>query len=471
MFTLNPQIHRSSFTVDEDCIVMAAIKKYGTNFRDFPANLLPGRNLRQIRSRYNNVLKFVGKRDHWTQDHDIKLMELVDELGATNWVQIAEKMIYHSRTSCRQRYTTIKKFLNKYPNLTVSDVPRRKRAFSTNVTTDNWMEQMQRNEYDDTDDDANEIVDSKSDSQHLILKKTEKNFYEYFKYSHNFVFGKRVIGGDGLFENVQIACQLMHASHIPMQMDIYNHKFSNYVTMNSITRQYRLQNLVLGQLTELIRNDFRFPVNLSTILGLRGLTIMFDSKTCAKSQSNSKTEEKQPQKQHKAMELFKSRFQSVFKNTAAVAKLNDLQPVRETVRIRGRKRKLPRASAFDNSSKLMRVIPSTEPSTSGENAESNRITVLENISIDLSNTQSTSHQSNQLLEELATTSYEPYNFQYTFDPYKNMYKIDVPMYPSDSEEKFDDQNENSSTQFIVFDPTVIDEDSITDPSSITKIEK
>lgn len=49
--------------------------------------------------------------------------------------------------------------------------------------------------------------------------------------------------------------------------------------------------------------------------------------------------------------------------------------------------------------------------------------------------------------------------------------MDVPMYTSDSEAKFDDQNENSSTRFIVFDPTVIDEDSITDPSSITKIEK
>lgn len=65
MFSLHPEINRAPFTVDEDCILMAAIKEYGCNYREFPTNLLPGRNMRQIRERYNNVLKHVNVREHW----------------------------------------------------------------------------------------------------------------------------------------------------------------------------------------------------------------------------------------------------------------------------------------------------------------------------------------------------------------------------------------------------------------------
>lgn len=186
---------------------MAAIKEYGLNYREFPTNLLPGRNMRQIRSRYNNVLRHVNVREHWTEQHDIKLMELVEKYGTSDWVRISDEMVSHTRTSCRQRYTTIRKFLDKHPNRTVSDVPRRKRPFSTNVTTDNWMEAIIEAKNFDAIVAASEDEDEEENPQAILpcgksiaqsLHNTD--YYDFLKYSFNFKFGTAVPGSDALFE-------------------------------------------------------------------------------------------------------------------------------------------------------------------------------------------------------------------------------------------------------------------------------
>lgn len=140
MFSLKPTIKRDKFTVEEDCVLMAAVQKYETNFKLFPPNLLPGRNLVQIRNRYNNVLQYNGKARSWTPEDDQKLLDLVEKIGTKNWAQISTELQGHSRLSCRTRYTTIVKFLEKHPEATVADVTRKKRKTSSTVTTDNWME-------------------------------------------------------------------------------------------------------------------------------------------------------------------------------------------------------------------------------------------------------------------------------------------------------------------------------------------
>lgn len=352
MFSLNPQIKRSAFTTDEDCILMAAVKEHGFNFRDFPTNLLPGRSNRQLRNRYNNVLRHVGKREHWTEDHDIKLVQLVDELGTANWLEVAKRIAFHSRTSCRQRYMTIKKFLDKNPNASIWDVPRRRKAFSTNVTADNWMETMLSNHAmrdaafaglagaGATEPTQSPVAAQKpattTASRAIIMKANERKLFEYLKYGYNFEWGRRITGNDGLVENFQIAGELLNAPAVTVALNMRDRPFSEYVTLDAAAEKAPLQPELRAQLTQLSRGEFRFPVNMNTLLGLRGLVIAFEGNK----KKRPKVESMAHERQNAALALFEQRFMSVFANTAEVAKMTGSKA--ESVRLgiaRKRRRK------------------------------------------------------------------------------------------------------------------------------------
>lgn len=350
---------------------MAAVEERGTNFRDFPSDLLPGRNIRQIRCRYNNVLKHVGKRGHWNQDHDTKLMQLVDELGPSNWTEVSNRIIYHSRTSCRQRYTTITRYLTKHPNATIADVPRRKKAFSTNVTSENWMETLLDNQAGTENPTENTKLalqavnkvklPTKPRKPALILKSNERALYEYFKYAYNFEFGRRIYAGDGLIENIQIASMLLHAPMVPLRLDVNAQYFSDYVTLNKGTGKFLMEPDLQTKLKQLSQGDFRFPVNMNTLLGLRGLTIAFEGdKDKARPKIKQERSNGNEEPKHEALQLFEKRFRSLFANTAAIAKLTDFFDD-TNVKLRNRKRKQPPTSTV--TSKVL-VQSYTEPSTS-----------------------------------------------------------------------------------------------------------
>lgn len=350
MFTLNPEINRAPFTVEEDCILMAAIKEYGLNYSDFPTNLLPGRSMKQIRSRYNNVLKFVNVREHWTEHHDEKLVELVDRYGTSEWAKISEELVSHTRTSCRQRYTTIQKFLRKHPDKTISDVPRRKRAFSTNVTTDNWMEAIIEAKNFDSIEAASEDESERDVAEkNCKTKKSQQTgvgksalystaYFDFFKYSFNFKFGETIPGSDALFENIQIACQLLQAPALPRQIDVSDVSFSSYVTMQNNSKKVRLEPDLLQSLIQLGKNDFLYPVNLNTILGLRGLTLMFETVDKKKAPPKRIKREANTAENHDALNLFKMRFNSIFKHSAAIANLQRTS-TSVSLRLRNHKRK------------------------------------------------------------------------------------------------------------------------------------
>lgn len=331
MFTLNPEINRAPFTVEEDCILMAAIKEYGINFREFPTNLLPGRSMRQIRSRYNNVLRHVNVREHWTEEHDRRLMKLVEQYGTSEWVKIADEMVSHSRTSCRQRHSTIQKFLEKNPTKTIADVPRRKRAFSTNVTTENWMETIIEAKHfesiETVDSSLNEtkttLTPQKRQNTAVVKPTYNVHYYDFLKYAFNFRLGETIPGSDSLYENVQIACQLLQASNLPRHIDISDPSFSRYVIMQPNVEKKVLDTDLLYSLMQLGKKDFMFPVNLNTILGMRALTIMFEGNEKKKSTEKQMATVKRETKNHEhdALNLFKMRFRSIFKHTAAIAKM------------------------------------------------------------------------------------------------------------------------------------------------------
>lgn len=478
MFTLNPEINRAPFTVEEDCILMAAIKEYGLNYREFPTNLLPGRSMKQIRSRYNNVLKHVNCREHWTELHDRKLVELVDRHGTSDWVKIANEMVSHSRTSCRQRYTTIQKFLEKNPDKTVSDVPRRKRAFSTNVTTDNWMEtiieakNLESIESAQSDplslniEPRTNIRHKKSQSTILSKASYSPPYYDFFKYSFNFKFSESLLGSDALFENLQIASQLLQAPSIPKQMDITNPSFSCYVTVRNNAKKIQLEPELLRSLIQLGKNDFLYPVNINTILGMRGLTIMFEACDKKKSPLKSNRKETDTNDEHDALNLFKMRFKSIFKQTAAVARQQrSLTSV--SLRLRCQNQQRPAAAITtivpttlrngdDRTLVQIRSMPHSEnASYEVENVEVNEEpsskrfcdTVLDSISdkpeiID----------SSQLSQASTSTEMTYSGYRYRVETSDTIDEVKIQAYSeSETEGMIDDE-----TDFVIWTPTITD---------------
>lgn len=472
MFTLNPEINRAPFTVEEDCILMAAIKEYGSNYREFPTNLLPGRSMKQIRSRYNNVLKHVNVREHWTEEHDKKLMKLVEQHGTTDWVKIADEMVSHSRTSCRQRYTTIQKFLEKNPTKTIADVPRRKRAFSTNVTTDNWMETIIEAKHLESIE-MDDVGQSNTSTQTKTISKQKRpnntvakppmyntHYYDFLKYSHNFKLGETITGSDSLYENVQIACQLLQAPTLPRQMDISDPSFSRYVIMRNNVKKAQLEPELLHSLNQLVKNDFAFPVNLNTILGMRALTVMFegnDKKKTAEKQQLVKTEAKNDE--HDALNLFKMRFRSIFKHTAAIAKMKR-SFTSVSLRLRCQKRQHENSEMTQPPSfGLDENETEQDEHSDGPSRKRHRaIAIREDISID-SNPNDTD-TCDPLQSSQASTSSEFAALRYRVETSERVQKIQIQPYTA-SESGTDTDADCIPTNFVIWTPIRCDDEATT----------
>lgn len=386
--------------MEEDCILMAAVKEYGQNFNNFPVNLLPGRSAVQIRSRYNNVLKHVGKREHWTLDHDIHLMELVAKYGESDWARISEEIRFHNRTSCRSRYTTIVKFLKKYPKSKIEDVPRRKRAFSTNVTADNWMETIIKEKHRDLideDDDEDDFVYTKDRTYSAVTANAIGNlYYKYFRYAYNFRFGERIMANENLFENLQIVCQLLDASNSrnrALPCDDFDESFSDYVTCAAEVPRITLECDFANSLLQMARSGFTFPINLNTIIGLRAFIVLFESDESIEQKGPQdvsakllppKCEPSTSGRVHSALYQFRQRFNSLFKNTAMLAKVTDLTGIKTGPRV-----KLKRGLTFPRKSQTM-----TRAEAATTSAE-----VMVNETIIICN-----NESQQKIEELLTTN-------------------------------------------------------------------
>jgi len=111
-YSLNPSIKRGRFTKEENILMVAAVRRYGTDFSRV-ARFLPGRTSTQIRERYKTYLKYHSTGEPWTQHDDDLLMSLVAEHGEGNWSKICQHFVNRNRIQVRQRYSTLQGWLKK----------------------------------------------------------------------------------------------------------------------------------------------------------------------------------------------------------------------------------------------------------------------------------------------------------------------------------------------------------------------
>jgi hypothetical protein len=111
-YSLNPSIKKGRFTKEEDILMVAAVRRHGTDFARV-ARFLPGRTSTQVRDRYRSVLRLESNGEPWTPDDDELLLTLVTELGEGNWSEISHNFKNRNRTQVRHRYRTIKNWHKK----------------------------------------------------------------------------------------------------------------------------------------------------------------------------------------------------------------------------------------------------------------------------------------------------------------------------------------------------------------------
>ncbi|XP_058447889.1 uncharacterized protein LOC131428184 [Malaya genurostris] len=354
MFTLMRPTKNAKFTPEEDCIITAYVQQYGDDFRFVPPNLLPGRSNRQIWARYNQTLKYVKKHSGWTIEEDMRLMNFIKENltdegpRKISWAACSKVLGNHSRLSCRTRYYTIEKFLEKNPNATLDDVPRKDKKLSTQVTNDNWMRTIIDIRNEPKVDEPSELeqpstsatpvskVQKKSRKlSNVTLSKNgrpfsstlkcvfKKQFYEKMKYSFHYCFNEQTEITDNyrVFCNNKIIFMLLNCVVSPEKIN----SFSELTPAEKTHLQSSITIQINPCWVNFLRSAmycFLFPPNYNTMLGLRGVVL---NATYPKEETSSleiKQECTDEVGYNHALDTFRDRFRMLFTWTMLLVRQN-----------------------------------------------------------------------------------------------------------------------------------------------------
>lgn len=109
----NPNRGSNSWNQIEDQRLLAGIRRYGINeFRKISIFVGNGRNRGQCSQRWFRSLNPLIKKSSWTQEEDILLIECVNRIGNHCWSKVAQEFNGRTDVQCRYRYQLISK---KYP--------------------------------------------------------------------------------------------------------------------------------------------------------------------------------------------------------------------------------------------------------------------------------------------------------------------------------------------------------------------
>lgn len=118
------------WTPEEDRALIQLVGMYGTRKWSKVSQFLPGRIRKQCRERWFNQLDPSIKRDKWTIEEDIKVVELHLKQGL-KWCQIAKQLTGRTDNSIKNRYNAnLCKRLHEEPFLTILKTTRPSQNFS-----------------------------------------------------------------------------------------------------------------------------------------------------------------------------------------------------------------------------------------------------------------------------------------------------------------------------------------------------
>jgi hypothetical protein len=99
---------KCEFTPQEDALLIESVHTHGSSDWSLIASLLPGRNLRQCRERWNNYVNPALTHQEWTQSEDAFLLEKFNQLGP-KWELIAAFFPGRGKNNIRNHYSTLQR--------------------------------------------------------------------------------------------------------------------------------------------------------------------------------------------------------------------------------------------------------------------------------------------------------------------------------------------------------------------------
>lgn len=199
---------------------------------------------------------------------------------------------HHTRLSCRSRYMTITKFLEKHPGCEIKDVPRRARKLSTKVKEDNWMQEIikyKKKQHEPT-----------TPCQFGPNTMAGMDFHEFFKFSYNFELKQLCAADEEASDKCRVISYMLHSLVYPRDHKLLYGPIDCRIDMSSMTNN--------GE----DGNDYMIPPNWNTVLMLRGLAILYP---------NIDREPERCAVDTAALQLFKKRFLTLLYSSAVASHL------------------------------------------------------------------------------------------------------------------------------------------------------
>lgn len=99
---------KARFTAEEDERLQQLVAHFGLHEWANIANMMPGRNERQVRDRYTNFLSPTINKAPWTPEEDSMLRKLLNDFGP-KWVKISSYFDNRTDVSLKTRWMTLKR--------------------------------------------------------------------------------------------------------------------------------------------------------------------------------------------------------------------------------------------------------------------------------------------------------------------------------------------------------------------------
>lgn len=354
-FSAKVNIRKGVFSKEEDQKILEFVEKYGEQFNKITPDLFPDRTSVQIRNHYNNALRHRGVINTWTTEEDLVLLDYVkNNETSCSWKAIAEILGTHCRVACRSRYMTIKKHLERNPNLEISQIPVKKKkcvALRKFVGTGGMIGKMMASLDDPIEMKEKPVRVSRKQpvtkQANLELMKPvqfstdqieEKRLFHTFKLAYNYPENQQDLRSsedNNTSSAVLFKLLGVDKSHFknPNKANFTLSMFQKIVDILNTDLSPELSKELI-KLTQTQNVTFYLPPSYNTILGFRGISL----------KTHFYEEEKEVEKMkvkkliykdtnyEKALNDFKSRFFRLFYWPAMLAKLdvNDLPKICDT---------------------------------------------------------------------------------------------------------------------------------------------
>jgi hypothetical protein len=109
---LKPGLTKGPWTPAEDEMLTSWVSKHGASHWSSCAKAIKGRNGKQCRERWNNILSPSIKKGSWTYEEDLRIIELYFQIGS-KWSQMVSHLNGRSENAIKNRfYSNLRKMMN-----------------------------------------------------------------------------------------------------------------------------------------------------------------------------------------------------------------------------------------------------------------------------------------------------------------------------------------------------------------------